>query len=102
MQRYLNAKTVGLAAVAGVAVIALFPAAIGYLPLLFLALCPLMMFFMHGHGGHAGHESSASTSAELGQYVCPMHPEIRSTFPGKCPRCGMDLEATQQATPGHH
>jgi hypothetical protein len=25
-------------------------------------------------------------------YSCPMHPEVRSSAPGKCPKCGMDLE----------
>src|SRR5687768_2101369 len=24
-------------------------------------------------------------------YVCPMHPEVRSQGPSKCPACGMDL-----------
>jgi hypothetical protein len=24
-------------------------------------------------------------------YTCPMHPEIRRTAPGKCPKCGADL-----------
>ena len=24
-------------------------------------------------------------------YFCPMHPEVRQTNSGKCPRCGMDL-----------
>jgi cytochrome oxidase Cu insertion factor (SCO1/SenC/PrrC family) len=24
-------------------------------------------------------------------YVCPMHPEVKSTKPGKCPKCGMVL-----------
>jgi membrane fusion protein, copper/silver efflux system len=24
-------------------------------------------------------------------YTCPMHPEVRSNAPGKCPKCGMDL-----------
>ncbi len=24
-------------------------------------------------------------------YLCPMHPQIRHTSPGKCPKCGMDL-----------
>ncbi|HTS30393.1 MAG TPA: heavy metal-binding domain-containing protein [Bryobacteraceae bacterium] len=24
-------------------------------------------------------------------YVCPMDPDVRSEFPGKCPRCGMTL-----------
>jgi Cu+-exporting ATPase len=24
-------------------------------------------------------------------YTCPMHPEVRQTGPGKCPKCGMTL-----------
>jgi len=24
-------------------------------------------------------------------YLCPMHPEVRQTGAGKCPKCGMDL-----------
>jgi Cu(I)/Ag(I) efflux system membrane fusion protein len=24
-------------------------------------------------------------------YTCPMHPDVHSTTPGKCPKCGMDL-----------
>jgi len=24
-------------------------------------------------------------------YTCPMHPEVKSNQPGKCPQCGMDL-----------
>lgn len=24
-------------------------------------------------------------------YSCPMHPEVQSSVPGKCPKCGMDL-----------
>lgn len=26
------------------------------------------------------------------EYYCPMHPEVISAEPGKCPKCGMDLE----------
>lgn len=25
-------------------------------------------------------------------YTCPMHPEVTSPSPGKCPKCGMDLQ----------
>lgn len=24
-------------------------------------------------------------------YTCPMHPEVKSDKPAKCPKCGMDL-----------
>jgi Cu(I)/Ag(I) efflux system membrane fusion protein len=29
-----------------------------------------------------------------GVYSCPMHPEVTSPIPGKCPKCGMDLQPT--------
>ena len=101
MQRYLNARTIAIGALAVVAIVAVYPPALNYLPLLLLAGCPLMMFFMHGRGGHSGHET-ASTRADLGEYACPMHSEVRSTFPGKCPLCAMDLEATAGVPSGHH
>jgi Cu+-exporting ATPase len=32
------------------------------------------------------------TTAQPGQWTCPMHPEIVSDQPGDCPKCGMALE----------
>jgi Cu+-exporting ATPase len=32
-----------------------------------------------------------------GAYTCPMHPEVRSTGPGDCPKCGMALEPVTAA-----
>jgi len=29
--------------------------------------------------------------ATLKTYVCPMHPDVISHHPGRCPKCGMDL-----------
>lgn len=29
-------------------------------------------------------------------YRCPMHPEVVSGTPGKCPKCGMTLERSEQ------
>ncbi len=34
----------------------------------------------------------ASSAPAAVDYTCPMHPEVRSPTPGKCPKCGMDLE----------
>jgi RND family efflux transporter MFP subunit len=31
-------------------------------------------------------------------WSCPMHPEVRQTGPGKCPKCGMDLVKETPAT----
>jgi Cu+-exporting ATPase len=31
-------------------------------------------------------------TALQGEYACPMHPEIKQTGPGNCPKCGMALE----------
>jgi len=31
-------------------------------------------------------------TAQPGQYTCPMHPEVISDEPGRCPECGMFLE----------
>ncbi|MDT7540218.1 MAG: hypothetical protein QOE33_122 [Acidobacteriota bacterium] len=33
------------------------------------------------------------------RYACPMHPEVTSTKPGKCPKCGMTLRATVDTGP---
>ena len=34
-------------------------------------------------------------------YTCPMHPEITSDKPGKCPKCGMELVQQNPASSGH-
>lgn len=38
-------------------------------------------------GSHMHHDHSASESSD-DYYTCPMHPEIKSDKPGKCPKCG--------------
>ena len=48
---------------------------------------PAMMRMMNmapADGGEHGHAGDAT-------YTCPMHPEVRSPTPGRCPKCGMDL-----------
>ena len=42
------------------------------------------------HTDHHGHDHQV--------YVCPMHPQVMSEAPGKCPICGMDLVAKEPAT----
>jgi len=43
-------------------------------------------------GGHAAPSPSTSGMPPATVYSCPMHPEVRSAAPGKCPKCGMELQ----------
>jgi hypothetical protein len=42
----------------------------------------------HAHG-HGMAEAAEEEATEV--YACPMHPEVTSKEPGKCPKCGMEL-----------
>lgn len=39
--------------------------------------------------------------ASAGQYSCPMHSEVVSTQPGKCPKCGMALTLASESQSAH-
>ena len=36
-------------------------------------------------------DSTAAPASTATQYTCPMHPEVITSKPGQCPKCGMDL-----------
>lgn len=44
-----------------------------------------------------GNKRKASEVSGETIYTCPMHPEVQSTEPGKCPKCGMFLVAKTDA-----
>jgi heavy metal translocating P-type ATPase len=48
----------------------------------------------HGGHDHAGQGGAGvlADEADVVEYTCPMHPEIRQPGPGACPICGMALE----------
>jgi hypothetical protein len=53
---------------------------------------------VHDHAGPRASGSAGSAqgldTADAGVsagYVCPMHPEVTSSAPGRCPKCGMNL-----------
>lgn len=37
-------------------------------------------------------ETQRETAPATAAFTCPMHPEVLSDMPGKCPKCGMNLE----------
>src|SRR6516165_2872423 len=51
-----------------------------------------MNFLTRAPGGQPASSPAAS-------YTCPMHPEVRSTNSGACPKCGMALEPVTAAAP---
>lgn len=42
---------------------------------------------------HASASTGPPTANAKVSYMCPMHPEVVQDRPGKCPKCGMSLEA---------
>src|SRR2546422_6818791 len=59
---------------------------------------------MTGAEKHEGHPDQHHMNADGTIYTCPMHPEIRSTSPGTCPKCGMTLVPVAKTEKGmeHH
>ena len=43
----------------------------------------------HTHAAPAAAHDAGSPKAAV--YTCPMHPQVTSSQPGKCPKCGMNL-----------
>ncbi|HEU4934118.1 MAG TPA: heavy metal translocating P-type ATPase [Pyrinomonadaceae bacterium] len=44
-------------------------------------------------------DEGQTASAASGEYTCPMHPEVRQSTPGSCPKCGMALEPVTVTAP---
>lgn len=91
----LNWKVIaGLGAV-GLAIWVMAPGTVAAaLPLLVALVCPLSMILMMGMIGRQGSGQQAEPvgqAAATGEYVCPMHLQVRASQPGQCPTCGMDL-----------
>ncbi len=57
------------------------------------AICFALILIM---GSLVSHEVFAQTKTV---YSCPMHPEVKSTKKGRCPKCGMDLRPTKVEPP---
>lgn len=96
----LNWRVVGALAAVGIGIWFVAPGVLATaLPLLFLAACPLSMLFMvKAMGGMGGNAQAAS--GEAGEYTCPMHRQVTSATPGRCPHCGMALVPAPTAARG--
>jgi len=55
-----------------------------------MVLSVTLLFFSCGKKGAHKHEHGAESAIEK-YWTCPMHPQVHSEEPGKCPLCGMDL-----------
>ena len=45
----------------------------------------------HAADGGAAQNNRALAADSTKNYACPMHPEVRQSEPGRCPKCGMKL-----------
>src|SRR5712691_6400578 len=59
---------------------------------------------MTGAEKHEAHSNYHHMNLDPTIYTCPMHPEVRSTSPGTCPKCGMKLVPIARTEGGmdHH
>ncbi len=49
-------------------------------------------------GREQNSQQKETSTKQVKSYVCPMHPEVRSTKRGKCPKCKMDLRLERAVT----
>ena len=63
-----------------------------------LRLFLLVLFVMYPIGAQTRRPNQKSVAKKV-VYACPMHPDVTSTKPGRCPKCGMDLRPVTAATP---
>jgi cytochrome oxidase Cu insertion factor (SCO1/SenC/PrrC family) len=68
-----------------------------------LALAALPTGFTDEHSVVSAQRKPAAKKkkAVAAVYTCPMHPEVKSSKPGRCPKCGMDLRLPEE-TPAEH
>ena len=54
--------------------------------------------FERAKGREQNSQQQKTSTKQVKSYVCPMHPEVRSTKRGKCPKCKMDLRLERAVT----
>jgi uncharacterized paraquat-inducible protein A len=66
------------------------------LRMLMLAVLTILSVSVFAQDTTSHSEKSHKHQSEKMKYSCPMHPEVTSEKPGKCPKCGMDLTKTKK------
>src|SRR5215203_404575 len=61
--------------------------------MLFIAVCTTFGTFAQKAKSSSTTKSPATVQVS---YTCPMHPEVMSDKPGKCPKCNMDLSLSKK------
>jgi len=59
--------------------------------LLAIAFITTTSFAQMSQMDHSKMKNEKSDTANQMKYVCPMHDDVKSDKPGKCPKCGMTL-----------
>jgi len=62
-----------------------------YLLIVLAVLFSVSVGFTQGANPPGSAKQERSTAQTKGEYVCPMHPDVKSNEPGKCSKCGMNL-----------
>jgi cytochrome oxidase Cu insertion factor (SCO1/SenC/PrrC family) len=66
-----------------------------------LVVAVALIAVMPSEGTHAVQRRGAGTQKKVARYSCPMHPDIVSSKPGKCPKCGMTLRPVKDEDARH-
>jgi hypothetical protein len=64
-----------------------------------ILFCGITVFAAHLPADKTLSDTTKTKKVQLAkvQYTCPMHPEVISDKPGKCPKCGMILVKKEPA-----